>query len=257
MTPAPADLTLALELADLADALTMPRVGAADLEVDTKPDDTPVTESDRAVEQAIRGRLAEVRPDDRVVGEEYGGSDPVGAGRRWIIDPIDGTKSYMRAMPTWSTLIALVVDGVVEVGVVSMPALERRWWAVRGGGAFANGRRIHVSAIAQLADAHVAWSAIEDWDAIGRPEAILELCRRAWRSRGVGDAWQYMLVAEGAVEVALDPQVSVWDMAPLQVIIEEAGGRFTDLGGVATVDGGDGVATNGLIHDEVLAIVGR
>jgi histidinol-phosphatase len=257
MTPPPDDLALALELADLADAITMRRHGASDLEVDTKPDDTPVTESDRAVEQTLRDRLTEARPGDRVVGEEYGGSDPVGAGRRWIIDPIDGTKSYVRAMPTWSTLIALVVDGRAAVGVVSMPALGRRWWASRGGGAFANGRPIHVSAIAELGEGQVTWSGIEDWDAIGRAEAVLELCRRAARTRGVGDAWQYMLVAEGAAEVALDPQVSVWDLAPMQVIIEEAGGRFTDLGGVATVDGGDGIATNGLVHDAALAIVGR
>ncbi len=257
MSPLADDLALALELADLADAITLRRYGAADLQVDTKSDFTPVTESDRAVEQAIRERLADAHPDDQVIGEEYGGSDPVGDGRRWIIDPIDGTKSYMRRMPTWSTLVALVIDGEVAVGVVSAPALPRRWWASRGSGAFADGRRIHVSSISRLADAQVAWSAIEDWDAIGRPEPILTLCRNSWRSRGVGDAWQYMLVAEGAVEVALDPQVSVWDMAPMPVIIEEAGGRFSDLGGVATIDGGDGIATNGLVHDEALAIVGR
>jgi histidinol-phosphatase len=257
MSPAADDLVLALELADLADAITMRRHGAADLAVETKPDATPVTESDRAVEQALRERLAQARPGDEVVGEEFGGSDPVGAGRCWVIDPIDGTMSYMRAMPTWSTLIALVVDGRAEVGVVSMPALARRWWASRGAGAFADGRRIHVSSIAELSEAQVAWSGIKEWDAIGRGDAVLALCRSAWRSRGIGDAWQYMLVAEGAAEVALDPQVSAWDMGPMPVIIEEAGGRFTDLGGAATINGGDGIATNGLVHDAALAIVGR
>jgi histidinol-phosphatase len=251
------DLALALELADLADSITLARYRAEDLIVETKPDLTPVTEADRAVEQAIRERLAALRPDDAVVGEEYGASASSASGRRWIVDPIDGTKSYVRGMPTWSTLIALSVEDETSVGVVSAPALPRRWWAQRGGGAFVNGHPIRVSSVSDLADALMAWSGIEDWDAIGRFDAIVELGRKCWRTRGIGDAWQYMLVAEGAAEIALDPEASLWDLAALQVIVEEAGGRFTDFGGVPRPDGGDGIATNGLVHDAALAIVGR
>jgi histidinol-phosphatase len=251
------DLALALELADLADRITLGRYRAEDLVVDTKPDLTPVTEADRAVEQAIRERLGALRPDDAVLGEEYGASASSASGRRWIVDPIDGTKSYVRGMPTWSTLIALSVEDEISVGVVSAPALPRRWWAQRGGGAFVDGHPIHVSSVSDLADALMTWSGIEDWDAIGRFDAIVELGRKCWRTRGIGDAWQYMLVAEGAAEIALDPQVSLWDLAALQVIVEEAGGRFTDFGGVPTPDGGNGIATNGLVHDAALAIVGR
>jgi histidinol-phosphatase len=262
------DLGLALELADLADSITLGRYRAEDLQVETKPDQTPVTEADTAVERAIRARLAQARPDDAVVGEEFGTSMGVGAGaddrtggsvgaRRWIIDPIDGTKSYLRGMPTWSTLIALAVGDQISVGVVSAPALPRRWWAQRGHGAFADGQRIRVSSVAELGDAMLAWSGFEDWDAVGRLDAIVELGRRCWRTRGIGDAWQYMLVAEGAAEIALDPVVSLWDLAALQVIVEEAGGRFTDFAGVATPDGGDGIATNGLLHEAALSIIGR
>lgn len=251
------DLTLALELADLADAITMRRYLAADLVVDTKPDLTPVTEADRAVEEAIRERLSRARPQDRVLGEEYG-DDPAAAGpRRWIIDPIDGTKSYVRGMPTWSTLIALEEEGQVTVGVVSAPSLSRRWWARRGEGAYADGRRIHVSGVADLGAAQLTWSGIEDWDAIGRLEPLVALARSCWRSRGVGDAWQYMLVAEGAAEIALDPEASLWDLAAPAVIIEEAGGRFTDLAGVRGATGGSALATNGRLHEAALAIVGQ
>ncbi len=251
------DLALALELADLADSITLGRYQADDLLIETKPDLTPVTEADRAVEQAIRARLAQVRPDDAFVGEEYGRTSGSSGGRQWIVDPIDGTKSYVRGMPTWSTLIALSIGGEVSLGVVAAPALGRRWRAQRGSGAFADDHPIHVSSVSRLEDAQLAWSGIEDWDAIGRLEAIIELGRRCWRSRGVGDAWQYMLVAEGAAEIALDPAVSLWDLAAPQVIVEEAGGRFTDLGGVPRPDGGDAIATNGVLHDAALGIVGR
>jgi histidinol-phosphatase len=251
------DLALALELADLADTITMRRYRADDLLIETKPDLTPVTEADRAVEQALRERLAGARPADAVIGEEYDDVRAPGAVRRWIIDPIDGTKSYVRAMPTWSTLIALAVDADITVGVVSAPAAGRRWWASRGQGAFANGRPIRVSSIAKLTDAQLAWGGIEDWDAVGRLEAIVELGRNCWRTRGIGDAWQYMLVAEGAAEIAIDPAVAIWDLAAVAIVVEEAGGRFTDLAGVPGVDGGDGIATNGLVHDAALAIVGR
>jgi histidinol-phosphatase len=268
------DLAFALELADLADSITLSRYRAADLAVETKPDLTPVTEADRAAEVALRERLASARPADSIVGEEFGASDRnAGSGRRWILDPIDGTKSYVRGLDTWATLIALEVEGEVTVGLASMPALGRRWWASRGSGAFAGGafpggsfarepgapaggRAIHVSGVSQLADAQMAWSGIEDWDAIDRGDAIIELGRACWRTRGVGDIWQYMLVAEGIAEIALDPQVAIWDLAAPMIIIEEAGGRFTSLGGVRTPDGGSGIATNGLVHDAALAIVG-
>jgi len=250
------DLALALELADLADEVSMRRYRAADLRVDTKPDRTPVTEADRAVEAALRERLAQARPGDAVLGEEL--ADTPGEGhRRWIIDPIDGTASYLRGMPTWSTLIALQEGGEEVVGVVAMPALGRRWWARRGAGAFADGRRVAVSSVAALADAQMCWSGIESWDEVGRADAVLALCRSCWRTRGIGDAWQYMLVAEGAAEVALDPVVSLWDLAAVKVIVEEAGGRFTDFAGTPTAAGGDGLATNGLLHAAVLAFVGR
>ena len=245
------DLALALELADVADAITLERFRAADLVVETKPDLTPVTEADRAVEEAIRERLARERPHDAIVGEEFG--ETAGAARRWIVDPIDGTKNYVRGIPVWATLIAL--QG--EAAVVSAPALHRRWWAGRSSGAFADGHPIHVSAVGELGDAQLLWSGIEDWDAIGRGDAVLDLARRCWRSRGLGDFWQYMLVAEGAAEIALDPEVSLWDLAAPQLIVEEAGGRFTDLGGMSRPDGGSGIATNGLLHRAALEIVGR
>ncbi len=251
------DLTLALELADLADGITMGRYRAEDLTVETKPDATLVTEGDQAAERALRELLAQERPDDIVVGEEYGEVGAPGSPRRWIIDPIDGTNSYLRGMPTWSTLIALQVDGEPELGVVSAPACARRWWAQRDRGAFANGRPIQVSSISELSDAQLAWSGIEDWDAVGRIDALLALGRACWRTRGIGDAMQYMLVAEGAAEIALDPDASLWDLAAVQVVVEQAGGHFSDLGGTRTPAGGDGIATNGRVHEAALAIVGR
>ncbi len=254
---APADdLALALELADIADAIAVARYGADDLIVETKPDLTPVSEADKAVELALRERLAAARPGDAVLGEEFGADQAAGP-RRWIIDPIDGTKSYVRRIPTWATLIALAEDGTETLGVVSMPALGRRWWARRGSGAFVNGRPIRVSGVDELADAHLVWGGISAWDEIGRTDAILALARACWRSRGFGDAWQYMLVAEGAAEIALDPEVSLWDLAAIKVIVEEAGGCFTDLAGVPTAAGGDAIATNGLLHEPALALVGR
>jgi histidinol-phosphatase len=251
------DLTLALRLADEADAITMARYRAADLAVETKPDATPVTEADRAAETAIRERLARERPGDFVLGEEFGGDGDGARGRRWIVYPIDGTKSYLRGMGTWTTLIALQIDGEGAIGVVSAPAIGARWWAARGQGAFASGRPIRVSSIAALEDAQLCWSGIEDWDAVGRADALLTLARRCWRSRGIGDALQYMLVAEGAAEIATDPEISIWDVAAVQVIVEEAGGRFTALDGAPGARGGDALATNGLVHEAALALIGR
>jgi histidinol-phosphatase len=253
------DLALALELAGLADELTLARFRAEDLLVETKPDLTPVTEADRAVEELVRERLASARPGDAVLGEEFGSSGE--GARRWIIDPIDGTKNYVRGIPVWATLLALEVSDRVEVGVVSAPALNRRWWASRGEGAFMDdGRsthRLRVSGVPRLADAQLCFAGIEDWDGIGRLDDLIDLSRQCWRSRGLGDILSYMLVAEGAFEIGLDAEVSVWDVAAAVVIVEEAGGRLTDLGGVPRADGGDAIATNGLVHDAALAIIGR
>ncbi|HEX3615267.1 MAG TPA: inositol monophosphatase family protein [Solirubrobacteraceae bacterium] len=256
-----ADLQLAFELADAADAITMARYRAADLAVETKPDLTPVSESDKACELALRELLAAARPDDAVIGEEFGGefdpSDPGAAGRAWVIDPIDGTKSYVRGMDTWTTLIALFEHGEVKVGLVSMPALSKRWWAVRGQGAYADGRRIHVSQISALASAQFVWSGIEEWDATGGFDKVVALGRRCWRTRGVGDSWQYMLVAEGAAEIATDPEATLWDLAAVSIVVEEAGGRFTGLDGTAGPGAGSGLASNGPLHADALAALGR
>ena len=261
VTTLDADLTLAHELADRADAITLARFRSEDLVVETKPDLTPVSEADHAVEQARRARLDEVHPDDTVLGEEYGEDGGATAARRWIVDPIDGTKSYVRGMPVWATLLALEQDGELVLGVVSAPALNRRWWATRGGGAFLREgteepRRLRVSAIASLADAQLCFAGLEDWIARVGVEAFTALAAQCWRTRGFGDFWQYMLVAEGSAEIALDPVVSLWDLAAPLVVVQEAGGRFTDLAGVPTADGGSAVATNGRLHDIVLGQLG-
>ena len=264
MPEAPDDLALALGLADVADRITLERFRAEDLVVQTKPDLTPVSEADTAVERAIRERLAEARPGDAVMGEEYGFTTGGGGnGRRWVIDPIDGTKSYVRGIPVWATLLALQDGGELSVAVASAPALGRRWWASRGGGAFGRDglgggpRPLRVSAIRELSDAHLSYADIEDWENLGRLDAALALARACWRSRSLGDFWAYMLVAEGAIEIALDPVASLWDLAAPQLIIQEAGGRFSDLAGVRIADGGDAIATNGLVHAAAIALVGR
>jgi histidinol-phosphatase len=250
-----ADLALAHELADAADARTLERFRALDLQVETKPDLTPVSDADTAVERAIRDVLAVRRPGDAILGEEYGlvGDGP----RRWVVDPIDGTKNYVRGVPVWATLVALMVDDRVEVGVVSAPALGRRWWAARRLGAYAGpsaaeGRPLRVSAVCRLADASLSYSSLTGWEEQGRLAGLLQLSREMWRTRGFGDFWSHMLVAEGAVDVSCEPEVSLWDLAALQVVVEEAGGRFTDLTGAATPAGGSVVCTNGALHDEVL-----
>jgi histidinol-phosphatase len=266
MPPVPAspeDLSLALELADVADEITLARFRAADLVVDTKPDLTPVSEADRDVEQAFRERLATARPDDSVFGEEYGGAAAAPGARRWIVDPIDGTKGYVRGMPVWATLLALEQDGEIIAGVVSAPALGRRWWAAEGTGAFTRdgpaepARRLRVSAIRELGDAQMSYGGLEEWRATGRLDALLALGARCWRTRGYGDFWSYMLVADGVLEIGLDPSVSLWDLAAPMAIVQEAGGRFTDLGGETTAGGGDAIATNGLVHEAARAIIGR
>ena len=236
----------------MADVMTLARFRDRDLVVSTKPDLTPVTEADRTVEQAIRAGITRARPDHGVLGEEFPEVRRQG-GWRWILDPIDGTKNYVRGIPVWATCIALQHDDEVVVGVVSAPALGRRWWAVRGQGAFADGQPIQVSAVADLADAQLSYDSVTSFEAYGLGDQFLGLARRCWRTRGLGDFWSHVLVAEGAVDVAAEPEVSLWDVAAVQVIVEEAGGRFTDLGGAARPDGGSAVSTNGLLHDEVLA----
>jgi histidinol-phosphatase len=253
-----ADLALAHELADAADAITLDRFRAGDLRVESKPDLTPVSDADLAVEAAVRARLASSRPGDAVLGEEHGttGDGP----RQWVVDPVDGTKNFVRGVPVWATLVALQVAGSVDVGVVSAPALGRRWWAARGHGAFAgpsqrDARPLRVSGVRSLADASLSYSSLSGWEAQGRLPGLLDLTRKTWRTRAYGDFWSHVLVAEGAVDVSCEPEVSLWDLAPLQVVVEEAGGRFTDLSGAARPDGGSVVCTNGVLHDEVLSLL--
>jgi len=252
-----ADLAVALELAKRADAITVDRFGALDLRVDTKPDLTPVTDADEAVEAELRTILAAQRPGDAVLGEEYGGTAAF-HGRQWVIDPIDGTKNFVRGVPVWASLIALLEDGVPVVGVVSAPALNRRWWAGRGLGAytaFGDGptRTLSVSAVADLASASLSFSSLSGWADLGLRDEFVGLTDAVWRVRGYGDFFSYCLVAEGAVDIAVEPEVKLWDLAPLDILVREAGGAFTNLAGAAGPHGGNAVATNGLLHGAVLA----
>jgi histidinol-phosphatase len=270
------DLALAHALADLADAITLDRYQAQDLVITTKPDNTPVTDADRAVETAIREALATHRSTDGLVGEEFG-SDKGSSGRYWVIDPIDGTKNFMRGVPTWATLIALVeVDAAgneeVVVGIASAPALTRRWAAAKGHGAtvrFNSGnsdfvdsesddestegvseKKISVSKISSLTDASISYSDFVGWG--DRLEPFQKMLAAAWRTRGIGDFWSHMLVAEGAVDVAIEPSLALWDMAALDIIVREAGGSFTNTAGHSGPFGGSGVSTNGILHNEVI-----
>jgi histidinol-phosphatase len=250
------DVALARRLADQADALTMERFGALDLHVDTKPDLTPVTDADRGVEQTLRATLSHERPDDLVLGEEFGGT-AVFTGRQWVIDPIDGTKNFVRGVPVWATLIALLRDGVPVAGVVSAPALQRRWWAGAGEGAFTSfagegPRRISVSSVADLESASLSFSSLSGWAELGLRERFLDLTDAVWRVRAYGDFLSYCLLAEGAVDIAAEPEVSLWDLAALDVVVREAGGAFTDLTGTSGPHGGSAVATNQLLHQTVL-----
>ncbi|MEV0346326.1 histidinol-phosphatase [Nonomuraea sp. NPDC050680] len=249
------DLRLAHVMADHADDLTMRRFKAVDLKVETKPDLTPVSDADRAVEEAIRGTLRRARPRDAVVGEEFGRTG--WGARSWIIDPIDGTKNYVRGVPVWATLISLMEYGEVKVGLVSAPALGKRWWAATEGGAWTGksltkATRMRVSSVSDLENASFSYSSFGGWEKMGRLDNFLDLGRACWRTRAYGDFWSHMMVAEGSVEVSAEPELSPWDMAALTVIVEEAGGRWTDLAGVPGLEGGSLVCTNGLLHDEVL-----
>lgn len=247
------ELALALELADRADAITLPRFRDRGLRVDRKADASEVTEADRGAEAALRAQLASARPDHAVLGEEEGLLGPPDSPWRWLIDPVDGTANFVRGIPIWATLIALEHEGRPVVGVASAPALGRRWWAATGRGTWADGRRLHTSAVTEVAEAHLAHAGIGTFYEHGRGEAVVALARRVWRSRGLGDFWMHVLVAEGAFDIACEPVVSHWDLAALQVIVEEAGGRFTNLAGEARPDGGSALSTNGLLHAEVLS----
>jgi histidinol-phosphatase len=255
------DCDLARHLADAADAVTLDRFQAADLTVRRKPDRTPVTDADTAVEDVIRALIAEHAPDDEVAGEERGGFDAAAlAGRTWVIDPIDGTKNFVRGVPVWATLIALVCDGEPVVGVVSAPAWGRRWWAHAGGGAFTSeggGRRwpISVSGVADLADSYLSTTDVGTWTGAYPQEAYLALVDACWETRAFGDFWQHCLVAEGAIDLAAEPIVNPWDVAAIQVLVTEAGGRFTDLDGVARFTGGTALSSNGALHEDALRVL--
>jgi histidinol-phosphatase len=253
------DLALAHLLADTADSISMSRFRAGDLKVESKPDLTPVSDADTAVEQALRATLARARPRDGVLGEEFGRSAAAaGPGsRHWVIDPIDGTKNFVRGVPVWGTLIALMEGDTVVAGLVSAPALGRRWWGATGLGAYAGkhqhaATRIQVSGVRRLADASFCYSSLTDWVASGRLQAMVDLSLQAWRSRAYGDFYGYVLLAEGALDVMVEPELSLWDVAALIPIVTEAGGSFTDLAGRPPGDKTASIATNGLLHETIL-----
>ena len=259
MTTYDDDLRLAHVLADAVERVTMARFRSQDLAVETKPDLTLVSDADRAAEELIRSQLSRTRPRDAVVGEEF---EPTGHGpRRWIVDPIDGTHNFVRGVPVWATLIALVVAEEPVMGLVAAPALGRRWWAAKGSGAYAGRRltsatRIHTSGVQRLADASISLSSVTSWDAVGRTYAVLDLARDCWRQRAYGDFWSYMLLAEGSVDIAAEPELALYDMAALAPIVTEAGGRFTSLDGTDGVFGGNALATPGHLPDHDLERIG-
>ncbi|AWN29410.1 histidinol-phosphatase [Streptomyces libani] len=257
------DLRLGHVLADAADAATMERFKALDLKVETKPDMTPVSEADKAAEELIRGQLQRARPRDAVLGEEFGSE---GAGpRRWIIDPIDGTKNYVRGVPVWATLIALMERGEggdrPVVGIVSAPALNRRWWAADGLGAFTgrsltSATRLQVSKVGRIQDASFAYSSLTGWEERGKLPSFLDLSRDCWRTRAYGDFWPYMMIAEGSVDICAEPELSLWDMAACAVVVKEAGGQFSGLDGKPGPHSGNAAASNGLLHEDLLGYLG-
>ena len=252
------DLRLAHVLADQVDGLTMARFRSADLKVETKPDMTPVSDADRSAEELIRNLLSRQRSRDAVLGEEYGetGTGP----RRWVIDPIDGTKNFVRGVPVWATLIALMDGEEVVVGMVSAPALQRRWWAAKGTGAWTgrnltSATRMHVSGVRRLEDASMSYSSLDGWRDRNTLDEFLELADICWRTRAYGDFWSYMLVAEGSVDIAAEPELELYDMAALVPIVTEAGGTFTDLNGEPGPFGGNAIVTNGLLHEPALEVL--
>lgn len=251
------DLAVALTLAAEADLIAIDRYRAQDLEVQLKPDRSQVTDADTRVERMIRDHLASARPDDAILGEELGGGDPHAPGRQWIVDPIDGTSNFVRGVPIWGCLLALVVDGVPQLGVVSAPALERRWWGATGHGAWMQvhgeaARSIRVSAVDDLAEATLSYNSLKGWDDAGRSAQLLDLSRAVARTRAFGDLWSYMLLAEGAIDIAGEFDMKPWDIAALTPIIREAGGIATTAEGDDRLDTGSIIATNGMLHSVVL-----
>jgi histidinol-phosphatase len=245
------DLALALELADHADAITKERFRANDLRVDTKPDDTPVTDADRRVEEMVRARVAAARPSHAVLGEEQGSSGD--AEWRWIVDPIDGTKNFARGVPVWATLLSLQHRGVETCAVVSAPALGRRWSARRGAGAYCNGDALHVSTVATLEQATLSVTDVRDFARHGWGEGFTRLAQACRMVRGFGDFWSHMLVAEGAIDCGVEPVINEWDISAARLIVREAGGQFSDFAGADRCDGGNVVTSNGLLHAQVLS----
>jgi histidinol-phosphatase len=252
------DMTLALTLADAADAISLPRFRALDLVVESKPDLTPVSDADRAVETAIRQALAQARPEDSVHGEEFGIEGT--SSRRWVIDPIDGTKAFVRGVPVWATLIALMQGDEVLVGVASAPAMGRRWWAARGQGAHtrdvsAAQRSIHVSKVADLSDAWLSYSTGSSWAEVGLQDGFDALCRSVWHTRAYGDFWSHLMVAEGAIDLAAEPVVELYDIAALAVIISEAGGILTSTAGDPGPVHRSVLTSNSLLHPAALRVL--
>ena len=243
-------LSFALQLADTADAIALRHFEAQDFVVECKPDRSEVTVADRGTEEAIVTAIGARYPDHSIFGEEFGIQGGTSEWQ-WIIDPIDGTANYVRGVPVWATLIALRKSGVLQLGVVSAPALHRRWWASRGHGSYRNGVAIGVSKVLHVADAFISYSD-GDWSDTEMRARLGELLDQCHRQRGLGDFWQHVLVAEGALDIAIEPVVSLWDLAAIQIVVEEAGGRFSDLDGVARPDGGNALSTNALLHDIVL-----
>ena len=252
-------LAFALTCADAADTLALEHF-RRDLVIETKPDRTFVTQADTAIERLIRGRIGAAYPDHGLVGEEYGTEDGSGT-VRWYIDPIDGTHNFMRGVPLFGTLLAVEADGDVVVGVMSAPALGERWYATRGGGSWAVGalgpaagtpRRIGVSKVRAIADSQVLYASPLDIEASGEAPGFDALIRSAWRDRGFGDFWGYALVAEGAAEAMIEVGPNSWDLAAPSIVVEEAGGRMTDIHGVRSIHNGSALATNGLLHDRVI-----
>ena len=253
-----ADLAFALELADLADSVALPRFRAADLAIETKPDRSFVTDADKAVEDALRTRIEQERPGDSFFGEESGRTEK--GNRRWIIDPIDGTSNFLRGVPNWAALISLEVDGEATVGVVSAPAFGSRWWAETGGGAWGqnNGeepRRLRVSGISDLEHASLSFQSIAQWRDAGYLQPLLTLAEQVWRDRAYGDMWSYMLLAEGLIDIVAEFDVKPYDLSALIPIVREAGGKFTDIEGSVTAWNGSSLATNGALHDSVISVV--